>query len=316
MKNIFRHTDKSYWYNLLHYHVTKDMSTVLQEDLEKSNIDPVDIKGKTLVVSFLAEGHDHSVAEPVIQYLQQQLPDTKIIVVYNTINDSDLPYEHRDFPTHLVNSQNYLELVQETAQVDCKFLCLMRRPSPSRAALASAIYNMPSVRLSFGSMYQSPMLREYENLFDVPLPITIDGIVDYDKQHRNQSKEFFTCLFNIVVESSSQTDPGIWRSLFISEKTFKAFGFRQIPVWFAVPGLVSHVRKLGFDLFDDIVDHSYDSIADESTRLQSLVNQIKKLDAQYSLAQCQQLKIDLWPRIQNNFQLLRKLEQKTLDLDL
>jgi hypothetical protein len=157
-------------------------------------------------------------------------------------------------------------------------------------------------------MCQPGAMSQYQQMFpDQSLPVTIDGIIDRqtnDVEHVQTNPVFHSCLFNLVAESSSQTDPSIWRSIFISEKTFKAFGLRQIPVWFAVPGLVTEVRKLGFDMFDDIVDHSYDSIDNEDQRFSSVFDQIQQLNRELDLNQCQQLRDNVQHRLNNNFNLL------------
>jgi hypothetical protein len=83
----------------------------------------------------------------------------------------------------------------------------------------------------------------------------------------------------------------------------------QVPVWFAVPGLVQQVRALGFDMFDDIVDHSYDSIQDQNLRIQTVINTVSALDQQYTIDHCQQLRFSLWHRLQANYNLLSTLRQ-------
>jgi hypothetical protein len=105
-----------------------------------------------------------------------------------------------------------------------------------------------------------------------------------------------------------ETDEFSWRSQFLTEKTFKAFAFRQVPIWFAVPGLVSQVRDLGFDIFDDIVDHSYDQIQNPDQRRSCVVQTVKDLDNRYSLEQCKQLKEQLQPRFEANGKLLSQLK--------
>jgi len=157
-------------------------------------------------------------------------------------------------------------------------------------------------------------MGEYRPLFpDQVLPITIDGIIDRNNnniEHVQTNPVFHSCLFNIVVETSSQTAPSHprtprgWYSIFITEKTFKSFGLRQIPIWFAVPGLVTEVRKLGFDMFDDIIDHSYDLVDDEDKRFTQVFDQIKKLNSELDLSQCQQLRNSMLNRFNNNFMLL------------
>jgi hypothetical protein len=52
--------------------------------------------------------------------------------------------------------------------------------------------------------------------------------------------------------------PGI-----ISEKTLFALMSLQVPLIIGYPGIVAHVRGLGFDTFDDVIDTSYDWLPDD-----------------------------------------------------
>jgi hypothetical protein len=107
-----------------------------------------------------------------------------------------------------------------------------------------------------------------------------------------------------VAETSSQTE-AIWRSVFLTEKTWKAVMQRQMPIWYGVPGLVEHVRSLGFDTFDDILGgHQYDAIQDETQRHQSVFDLIRQINNQYSLTDCQTLRQQLQPRFEANFEQL------------
>jgi hypothetical protein len=317
MKHIHIRDNNLVYYNALHFgHDILNNPILVKEqinqDLVSSQINFASMIDKKLLVAFTGEGHDPE----IIQHLIDQLttwPVADMLVIFNACVDVDvLPYQAISFGDFMINHGQWFDRVKSivpTWQVDHKFLCLMRRPSPSRARLASKLlHNISSLKLSFGCMSESAVLTEYQSL--IPghdLPILIDGIVDrkseYD-EHDQTNAVFHNCLFNIVVESSSQTDPGIWRSQFITEKTFKAFGLRQIPLWMAVPGLVAQVRALGFDLFDDLIDHNYDNISDESQRQEKLVEQITQLNQAYTLDQCQQLRNQLSSRLEQNFQLL------------
>ena len=42
-----------------------------------------------------------------------------------------------------------------------------------------------------------------------------------------------------------------------------AFAAEQIPIVIGHPGIVEHCRRMGFDMFDDIVNTSYDSISND-----------------------------------------------------
>lgn len=285
-------------------------------DLADSGLTYQDLIGKKILIDFRAEGQCDKIAATFIGFLKS-LPLQDILVVYNSVVDtSTLTYRAVSIPEHLVNHQGWFDLIEGISmsdRIDTKFICLIRRPSPSRARFASALINLPSVRLSFGSDSYASELGAYRRYFaDVDLPLLIDGYTKRsinNLEHDQRNPLFHSSAFNIVVESGSQDDHNVWHSLFISEKTFKAFGLRHIPIWFAVPRLVEQVRKLGFDLFDDVVDHSYDSVDDQTMRQECVVNEIKRLDTRYDLSQCQHLRRKFSARLDHNYNMLRSLRK-------
>ena len=59
---------------------------------------------------------------------------------------------------------------------------------------------------------------------------------------------------NIVTESCYLED-----EIHITEKSMKPFYFYQFPLFLASYGHVKHLKeRFGFDVFDDILNHSYD----------------------------------------------------------
>jgi len=68
------------------------------------------------------------------------------------------------------------------------------------------------------------------------------------------SRVYGSCAFNIVTETVYEEFPGMY-----TEKTLLAFLAHQIPIMIAAPGLIEKLRLQGFDMFDDIVDHGYDT---------------------------------------------------------
>jgi hypothetical protein len=71
-------------------------------------------------------------------------------------------------------------------------------------------------------------------------------------------------LFHLVAES------GVKENI-ISEKTYKIFYVKQIPIMCGAKNTVSHLRNLGFDMFDDIIDHNvYDGIDDFKRRIDAM----------------------------------------------
>lgn len=73
------------------------------------------------------------------------------------------------------------------------------------------------------------------------------------------------CAVNIVTETLYDPVPGLF-----SEKTLHALFAQQIPIVIGSQGLVSSIRAHGFDVFDDVVDTSYDSLPNETRIPQAL----------------------------------------------
>lgn len=59
-----------------------------------------------------------------------------------------------------------------------------------------------------------------------------------------------------------------------SEKIFRALSLPRPFVLFAAAKSVSHLRLFGFDVFDDLVDHAYDSIYDSVSRQISILDSL------------------------------------------
>ena len=79
------------------------------------------------------------------------------------------------------------------------------------------------------------------------------------------------CDINVVTETIYDNPVGI-----ISEKTLMAFLALQIPILIGYQGIVEHCEKLGFDMFKDIVDISYDHMPNQD-RLTAAIEKNKFL---------------------------------------
>jgi hypothetical protein len=95
----------------------------------------------------------------------------------------------------------------------------------------------------------------------------------------------------------------------LSEKSFKVFAWHQIPVFMASPKQVETIRNIGFDMFDDIVDHSYDSAPNIHLHDMQVLNIVAKfLKAYPTLESVNQLRKKLYPRLKANNDLLYSLQ--------
>ena len=200
------------------------------------------------------------------------------------------------------------------------FICLNRMPRWERAKLIDGIfdrnldqygkisystipvrrdYDLVEARMGFKQKYWSriPMILDQDNM-------TVDSSFDIDNINIQGA------LFNVVTESAYESiDPTVdavaQNSPGITEKTFKAFILGQIPIFIAPMGTVQCTRELGFDVFDDIVDHSYDNIEDPSKRIDEILNQIEYVCNTYSVNDLAKLKEKIHIRFKYNTQTLK-----------
>jgi len=125
-------------------------------------------------------------------------------------------------------------------------------------------------------------------------PITLG---DTPSQQHDLLPHIADNIFNVVLEGQIGHNPATyientasldqlisWRSLTINsdrmmatEKTTKAFAMNQIPLILATPGLVEKLRTMNFDLFDDVIDHSYDKECDIVKRIDLIIEQLIKV---------------------------------------
>ena len=85
---------------------------------------------------------------------------------------------------------------------------------------------------------------------------------------------FTNCYINIITETWQNIE-----EIHVSEKSFRAFYFMQLPIFVATQNHVKYLKnRFGFDLFDDLIDHSYDSEPDWKKRMLLVLNEIKRLN--------------------------------------
>jgi hypothetical protein len=304
-------------YGAAHYitdqmHVPGYCEQQIVDDCKRSGISTDEFAQSKIVLSFLDEGFGPVEIKPLTDILVRSHSDRFMVLFNAHVAVDTLTYHARCCTAWLINRSEY-KLDQFNykfdLQLDRKFLCLLRRPTLNRAHLARFFLDnigLDTVRLSFGSG-ATDGLDQYHSVVGCDLPLLVDGVLtDRVKEFDVANPVFHSCLFNTVAETSSQSEAN-WRSVFLTEKTWKAIMQRQIPIWYGVPGLVEHVRLLGFDTFDDILGgHQYDVIPNETQRHQSVFDLINLLNSQYSLADCQALRQQLRPRLESNFEQLLK----------
>jgi|SRR6056300_246644 len=119
---------------------------------------------------------------------------------------------------------------------------------------------------------------EQKNRLSSILPLELDVPDEMHKSLRNEmpdTKAYFEeSYFSIITEGDFYTENK--RQMF-TEKILKAFIYKHPFVVVGLPGTLSLLREHGFLTFPQIIDESYDSIEDDTERLNACLREIDKL---------------------------------------
>ena len=177
-------------------------------------------------------------------------------------------------------------------------------------------------KISCGSGHYGPILRtqydkhvpeKWQNRF----PMLLDGfIMNSDVRQHNgplQLTEITGAFFQIIPETAHEWDAPGWVVPFLTEKSAKCFLLKQVPIWISSIGQAKMAKDLGFDLFEDLVDHAYDAVADPDLRLNMVIDQVERL-CNMPLQQLIEYRADNATRFDNNYQLLFDIKRNLTDI--
>jgi hypothetical protein len=105
---------------------------------------------------------------------------------------------------------------------------------------------------------------------------TVDDIEKYGEPFNNLTNSLEQCVVDSRVQIVLETYISDSHIAF-SEKIFRALQLPRPWVMYCSPSAVSHLRQFGFDVLDDYVNHSYDTVAQHHDRLQLLFDQARTL---------------------------------------
>lgn len=86
-------------------------------------------------------------------------------------------------------------------------------------------------------------------------------------------EHLFNTYYQLICETWATN-----KSTFLSEKSFKPFVLGQPFLSWSDCGTVRALKELGYDVFDDVFVHLYDSIQDDKSRLMMLRDEVKRID--------------------------------------
>jgi hypothetical protein len=305
------------WRNLPSQDLRSDgFQEIITEDLLDNDISLSQVKDFRWIFDLKPEGISADDMSGVYQWFQELgVPADQFRVAFSCVEDvDDLPYPAICLPDRLIYNGNWFMHMQHyridwvNLPITHRIVCLMRRPSMGRGTLAKRLlakFNINDLVMTFGTSGSDSTEDIRRLIWPQPYPMIVDRpMADQVFQHRIDHDFFYRAPVNLVVESSSQTDPNVWRSIFITEKSFKALAWHQFPLWYAVPGLVGEVRKLGFDVFDDLFDgHAYDEVQDPWVRMTHVVLLVRRFCDQDLVG----LRRQHWHRLVKNAQRIEEI---------
>lgn len=151
-----------------------------------------------------------------------------------------------------------------------------------------------------------------------PLSIDDASILDFSqKQFEITDPRITGAALNVITETSQDrelevSDPfSVWNDVFITEKTAKAFRLLQLPIWAAVCGTVDEARRMGFDVFDDVIDHGYDMEQDPYIRMSMVADQIGRI-CNRGMDELNDMRRAIWSRLLYNRKLAGEISNGLL----
>jgi hypothetical protein len=93
-------------------------------------------------------------------------------------------------------------------------------------------------------------------------------------------REYYANILNLVTDNATgfdDSDNFKYGTITLTEKAWKPFKTHQLPLYIGLPGYVDVIRNLGFDVFDDFINHNYDKEQNHIERIKIVVEELNKL---------------------------------------
>ena len=156
------------------------------------------------------------------------------------------------------------------------------------------------------------VIEDNKDIFPIKLNITpernnpVDLIPDDLQYHQNSYFSIITeTIFYKFKSPLNQVCMLTYDdTLFVSEKTYKAIGFKHPFIVLGWPGTIKLLRDRGFKTFHPWINESYDEEDDDATRMQMVFDEIKRL-CQLTPDEWIEWQTALKDIVEHNYELLR-----------
>jgi hypothetical protein len=284
---------------------------------------------RTFVVLFTGEGHGYPEFHQICdQIIANGLPAEHIIIYTGCLQDSGPCTNIGTVVPHLTATLNQSDQGHQLVMSPPThhFVCLNRAPAWQRAQLVERLLDRSLARygrISYGVFdgFDSTNLGKnpidpivYPMRYRDRLPLVVDSSkVSVDDGFSTVDPAISGAMINLAAETGYEPHPKMpqhmrnIQNVTLSEKTYKIFLMGQMPLILGVPDTVSWIRRLGFDVFDDIINHSYDQEPDPGRRIDLVVAELLRFCNKYQTVESLvSLHEFIGPRLLLNYRLLKR----------
>lgn len=221
--------------------------------------------------------HEHYGDDTMLEDLAKLATDS-IIYSHDPEDDNKLP-NLKFYPFYYYRSKDWFKKTyQQNIANDRKtydFSCLNMSAHPHRIINWFLIKDMPNSLITFHNDEKFngnniDLTNEEQQLWD-QLKEDLSGRQETPELNGNIDPAYADSYINLVTETT------VSGKVFISEKTWKPIASGQLFLILGNPGTIDHLRSVGIDCFDDIIDHSYDAVKDPRERISKIKQSLDKL---------------------------------------
>ena len=143
-------------------------------------------------------------------------------------------------------------------------------------------------------------LKNSVSLLNDSNDIYVNNNNDNVSNFKNKLSNYYKETFVEIISETSYTEA----CYNLTEKTLNSIYGCSFPILLCSKGSVDFLRSIGLDVFDDIVDHSYDNIEDPANRLECAIS--KNIELLTDNQKTKSLWIQNTHRFKNNIDFCRK----------
>jgi len=207
-----------------------------------------------------------------------------------------------DITNQMSYYQNLKPVLEKNFDSEYNYLSLNRHLRSSRAYLLSLLFGLNLEKHGLMScMFQESIMdiqtrfewqfNEYQTniqslmskgnkkllFYDFPITDEYDiyNNIDNDNVGNFKSKlsNYYKNTFVEIICETTYTE----KSFLITEKTQNSIFGCNFPIWISSQGTVKFMREMGIDVFDDIIDHSYDEVENPIDRMYLAISKNKDI---------------------------------------